>query len=96
MFGRKSVRLPDLIAESHREKPDIEKLLPLQDEIVFLDGKVESESKEEKSFDLPKPWEEEKWNDYIITISERAGMKISRSNRFQKSWKKRIQNTSRA
>jgi DNA polymerase-3 subunit delta len=82
MFGRKSVRLSGFDSWKKEEKTQIEKLLPLfQDEIdVFLDGKVSPKVKSEKRFfDLPKPWEEEKWNDHIITISERAGMKISRA-----------------
>ncbi|MBN2218994.1 MAG: DNA polymerase III subunit delta [Kosmotogaceae bacterium] len=82
MFGKKPVRLSGYDSWKKEERVEIEKLLPLfQDEIdVFIDGEVNSKVKSEKKvFGLPKPWEEEKWNDHIIRISEYAGMKISRA-----------------
>lgn len=82
MFGEKPIRLLDFDKWKRDERRAVEELLKnLPEEAnVFLDGSLSSEIPATRvAFELPKPWEDEKWVSHARTLAQALGMDAARN-----------------
>jgi DNA polymerase-3 subunit delta len=83
MFGETAVRLDGFSKWKKEEKKSIERLLKSIGSSldVFIDGSIDPGIEKTKvSFELPKPWEEERWIDHGINIASKLQMKATRDS----------------
>jgi len=81
MFGTKPIRLSGFDKWKREERTLVETMIPLIDEDidVYVEGKLTAKTQVERlSFNLPRPWEEEKWQSHVMKIARLAKIKISR------------------
>lgn len=83
MFGETAVRLDGFSKWKKEEKKSIERLLKYIDPSldIFIDGSIDPGIEKIKvSFELPKPWEEERWVEHGINIASQLQMKATRDS----------------
>ncbi len=81
MFGTKPIRLSGFDKWKREERSSVETLIPAIDENIdlYIEGKLSTKTQVKRvSFNLPRPWEEEKWRSHVIKIAGLAKIKISK------------------
>jgi len=80
MFGTKPIRLSGFDKWKREERSLVETMIPSIDEDidVYVEGKLGAKTQVQRvSFNLPRPWEEEKWQAHVMKIAKLAKIKIS-------------------
>lgn len=83
MFGETAVRLDGFSRWKKEERKSVERLLKSigSSPDVFVDGSIDPGIEKTKvSFELPKPWEEERWIDHGINVASQLQMKATRDS----------------
>ncbi|PZC52726.1 MULTISPECIES: DNA polymerase III subunit delta [unclassified Mesotoga] len=81
MFGTKPIRLSGFDKWKREEQSLVETLIPVINEHIdlYVEGKLSAKTQVQRvSFNLPRPWEEEKWHSHVMKIARLAKIKISR------------------
>ena len=81
MFGAKPIRLSGFDKWKREERSLVETLIPAIDEDIdlYVEGKLSAKTQVQRvSFNLPRPWEDEKWHSHVMKIARLAKIKISR------------------
>jgi len=80
MFGTKPIRLSGFDKWKREERSLVETMIPSIDEDidVYVEGKLSTKTQVQRvSFNLPRSWEEEKWQAHVMKIAKLAEIKIS-------------------